>query len=94
MLSLFMLCRLSCTSSNIVILSIHQPRYSIFKLFNSLTLLSRGKVVFHGPAPQALPYFDSIGEFLTFVFPTPNFNGKYCAKLHNNYIDDVAEVSM
>ncbi|NWS13295.1 ABCG2 protein, partial [Pachyramphus minor] len=44
-----------------IIFSIHQPRYSIFKLFDSLTLLASGKVLYHGPANQALEYFSSIG---------------------------------
>ncbi|NWW60298.1 ABCG2 protein, partial [Ifrita kowaldi] len=44
-----------------IIFSIHQPRYSIFKLFDSLTLLASGKVLYHGPAKQALEYFSSIG---------------------------------
>ncbi|NXG40106.1 ABCG2 protein, partial [Dromaius novaehollandiae] len=44
-----------------IIFSIHQPRYSIFKLFDSLTLLALGKVLYHGPAMQALEYFRSIG---------------------------------
>ncbi|KFV82853.1 ATP-binding cassette sub-family G member 2, partial [Struthio camelus australis] len=44
-----------------IIFSIHQPRYSIFKLFDSLTLLALGKVLYHGPAKQALEYFHSIG---------------------------------
>lgn len=45
-----------------IIFSIHQPRYSIFKLFDSLTLLALGKVLYHGPAKQALEYFSSIGK--------------------------------
>uniref|UniRef100_A0A8C3I6J3 ABC transporter domain-containing protein n=1 Tax=Chrysemys picta bellii TaxID=8478 RepID=A0A8C3I6J3_CHRPI len=44
-----------------IIFSIHQPRYSIFKLFDSLTLLALGKVLYHGLAKQALKYFSSIG---------------------------------
>ncbi|XP_019411848.1 PREDICTED: ATP-binding cassette sub-family G member 2-like [Crocodylus porosus] len=44
-----------------IIFSIHQPRYSIFKLFDSLTLLALGKVLYHGPAQQALEYFHSVG---------------------------------
>ncbi|XP_051866225.1 broad substrate specificity ATP-binding cassette transporter ABCG2-like [Pristis pectinata] len=44
-----------------IIFSIHQPRYSIFKLFGSLTLLANGRVVFHGPSREALNYFSSIG---------------------------------
>ncbi|XP_037385751.2 broad substrate specificity ATP-binding cassette transporter ABCG2 isoform X2 [Talpa occidentalis] len=44
-----------------IIFSIHQPRYSIFKLFDSLTLLASGKLMFHGPAQEALGYFASAG---------------------------------
>lgn len=44
-----------------IIFSIHQPRYSIFKLFDSLTLLASGKLLFHGPAQKALEYFASAG---------------------------------
>ncbi|XP_066549501.1 broad substrate specificity ATP-binding cassette transporter ABCG2 isoform X2 [Amia ocellicauda] len=44
-----------------IIFSVHQPRYSIFKLFDSLTLLAAGKMMYHGPANAALGYFGSIG---------------------------------
>lgn len=44
-----------------VIFSIHQPRFSIFKLFDTLTLLSRGKLVYHAPIQYTLQYFKSIG---------------------------------
>ncbi|XP_054583514.1 broad substrate specificity ATP-binding cassette transporter ABCG2-like [Eptesicus fuscus] len=44
-----------------IIFSIHQPRYCIFKLFDSLTLLASGKLMFHGPAQEALGYFASAG---------------------------------
>ena len=44
-----------------IILSIHQPRYAIFKLFHSLTILMHGQTVFHGLCSQSLPYFNSIG---------------------------------
>lgn len=45
----------------VIILSIHQPRYSIFSLFNSLTLLSRGQMIYHGPTQHILPYFETLG---------------------------------
>ncbi|KAM5282641.1 broad substrate specificity ATP-binding cassette transporter ABCG2-like isoform 1-T2 [Hipposideros larvatus] len=45
-----------------IIFSIHQPRYSIFKLFDSLTLLASGRLLFHGPAQEALGYFASAGH--------------------------------
>lgn len=47
-----------------IIMSIHQPRYSIYRLFDTLTLLVSGKMVFHGPAANALNYFANIGDYL------------------------------
>ena len=44
----------------IIIMSIHQPRYSIFKLFDSVTLLSRGELVYNGPAHGVVPYFTNV----------------------------------
>ncbi|KAM9476978.1 broad substrate specificity ATP-binding cassette transporter ABCG2-like [Clarias gariepinus] len=44
-----------------IIMSIHQPRYSIYQLFDNLTLLVSGKQVYHGPADDALNYFANIG---------------------------------
>ncbi|GAB1289922.1 ATP-binding cassette sub-family G member 3 [Apodemus speciosus] len=45
----------------IIIFSINQPQYSIFRFFDSLTLVASGKVMFHGPARDALEYFTSAG---------------------------------
>ncbi|XP_068750941.1 broad substrate specificity ATP-binding cassette transporter ABCG2-like [Montipora capricornis] len=44
-----------------VIVSIHQPRYSIFKTFDTISLLSNGEFVYQGPANQAMKYFEDIG---------------------------------
>ncbi|KFO75139.1 ATP-binding cassette sub-family G member 2, partial [Cuculus canorus] len=44
-----------------IIFSIHQPRYSIFRLFDNLTLLAAGRVLYHGPAQHAIEHFQSIG---------------------------------
>ncbi|XP_048669550.1 broad substrate specificity ATP-binding cassette transporter ABCG2-like [Marmota marmota marmota] len=44
-----------------IIFTIHQPHYSIFKLFVSLTLLASGKLMYHGPAHKALEYLESAG---------------------------------
>ena len=38
-----------------VILSIHQPRYSVFKLFDVLMLLAEGEMVYQVPHPSPLP---------------------------------------
>ena len=43
-----------------IIFSIHQPRYSIFKLFDTLFLLAAGRCIYHGSANEVLPYFQSI----------------------------------
>uniref|UniRef100_A0A8D3CHM4 ABC transporter domain-containing protein n=1 Tax=Scophthalmus maximus TaxID=52904 RepID=A0A8D3CHM4_SCOMX len=44
-----------------VIFSIHQPRYSIFKQFDHLTLMHKGEVVYAGAADHALGYFTDLG---------------------------------
>ncbi|XP_046313501.2 broad substrate specificity ATP-binding cassette transporter ABCG2-like, partial [Marmota monax] len=44
-----------------IIFTIHQPCYSIFKLFDSLTILASGELIYHGPAQKALEYFQSAG---------------------------------
>ncbi|KAL3876014.1 hypothetical protein ACJMK2_033903, partial [Sinanodonta woodiana] len=44
-----------------IIFSIHQPRYSIYSQFDSLTLLSLGNMVYHGPCAEALDFFKSAG---------------------------------
>ena len=57
----FVLLRLAVKGRTIV-LSIHQPRYSIYRLFDSLMMLSMGEVVYHGPTSEALTHFKSIGN--------------------------------
>ena len=47
--------------SGTIIFSIHQPRYSIFKLFDTVFLLSCGHCIYHGPANGVLSHFLSIG---------------------------------
>jgi hypothetical protein len=49
-------------------MSIHQPRYSIFKLLDTLTLLSAGNVVYHGQASNALEYFNGAGRNIEVTF--------------------------
>ena len=49
-------------AGRVIVMAIHQPRYAIFKLFDSLTLLSNGELVYHGPASCALDYFARIGQ--------------------------------
>merc|ERR1712232_986767 len=45
-----------------VIMVIHQPRYSLFTLYDAVLLLGLGgRTVYLGPSQGALPYFNSIG---------------------------------
>lgn len=44
-----------------VIFSIHQPRYSIFRQFDHLTLMHKGEMVYAGAADYALQYFTNFG---------------------------------
>jgi len=46
-----------------VVVSIHQPRYAIFRLFDRLTLLAAGNVIYHGKATEALDFFQTLGIF-------------------------------
>ncbi|XP_074518242.1 broad substrate specificity ATP-binding cassette transporter ABCG2 [Halichoeres trimaculatus] len=59
--SVLLLLKRMANNGRTIILSIHQPRYSIYRLFDSLTLLVNGKQVYHAPAQSALDYFSEIG---------------------------------
>lgn len=52
-----------------IITTIHQPRSSIFQMFDSLMLLSEGRTMYFGPANDSIAYFTQLG------FPCPpNYN--------------------
>lgn len=75
--SVLLLLKRMANHGRTIILSIHQPRYSIYRLFDSLTLLVNGKQVYHGPAQTALEYFSDIG---------------YTCEPHNNPADFFLDV--
>ena len=53
-----------------IIMTIHQPRSEIWRLFDHVLLLSGGSPLYSGPAVKCLPYFDHIGHILpSFVNP-------------------------
>ena len=45
-----------------VICSVHQPRFTIFELFDKVMLLSRGEVAYFGPSSEAISVFASLGH--------------------------------
>ncbi|KAI8902367.1 P-loop containing nucleoside triphosphate hydrolase protein [Globomyces pollinis-pini] len=52
-------------SGRTIICSIHQPRYDIFGMFDSILLLARGgQVAYSGPATSIIPYFATQNLFL------------------------------
>ena len=59
--------KLLCQSGTTVVLSIHQPRSSIFALFDQIIILSEGSVVYDGePGKTSVDYFTTLG------FPCPD----------------------
>lgn len=48
------------SSGHTVVCSIHQPRSSIFGMFDDLLLLSEGRCVYNGPADEALEYLEKV----------------------------------
>lgn len=90
--SVMMLLRRLALKGRTVVFSIHQPRYSIFKLFDSLMLLSQGECVYHGPSHESMDYFKSIGYIIEEHNNPPDFfldiiNGE--ASHHSEEIADV-----
>uniref|UniRef100_A0AAX7SV37 ABC transporter domain-containing protein n=1 Tax=Astatotilapia calliptera TaxID=8154 RepID=A0AAX7SV37_ASTCA len=75
--SVLLLLKRMANNGRTIILSIHQPRYTIYRLFDSLTLLVNGHQVYHGPARSALEYFSGIG---------------YTCEPHNNPADFFLDV--
>ena len=54
-------CRMANVGLNIITV-VHQPRYSVFTLFDEVLFLGKaGKTVFQGPTALASPYFCSLG---------------------------------
>lgn len=56
-----------------VIFSIHQPRSSIFELFDELILLSKGEVAYFGPSSNVLDHFQKLGYYIPNNHSIPDF---------------------
>ncbi|GMI03669.1 hypothetical protein TrVE_jg3568 [Triparma verrucosa] len=56
-----------------VVASIHQPRSSIYAMFDQLLLLSEGKLIYTGNAHDAVEYFTSKGQECPALFNPADF---------------------
>ncbi|XP_071128832.1 broad substrate specificity ATP-binding cassette transporter ABCG2-like isoform X1 [Mytilus edulis] len=92
--SVMMLLRRLALKGRTVVFSIHQPRYSIFKLFDSLMLLSMGECVYHGPASESLEYFKSIGYVIEEHNNPPDFFLDVINGEANHSEKDINEISV
>jgi ABC-type multidrug transport system ATPase subunit len=54
------LVRLAKVKGKTVIATIHQPRSSVFELFDKLILLDKGRVVYFGAAKKGAEYFEKL----------------------------------
>ena len=69
-----MQCLKKLSGENRIIMSvIHQPRSSIYALFDKLLLLSEGMVIYFGSAYQAIDHFNRIGYFCPLHFNPSDF---------------------
>jgi ABC-type multidrug transport system ATPase subunit len=53
--------KLLASTGRSVVACLHQPRSGITALFDSLLLLSEGRCMYSGPAPEALQFFERCG---------------------------------
>jgi ABC-type multidrug transport system ATPase subunit len=59
--------QLAITTGVAVVITVHQPRANIFRMFDNLLVLHKGHQVYYGQAMKSLEYFASLG------CPCPNF---------------------
>lgn len=73
--------KILCMSGVTVVVSVHQPRSSIYKLFDQLILLSQGRVAYSGAAgEEAVRYFGALGLHCPSFFHP----GDYFLELRNH----------
>uniref|UniRef100_H2U5G3 ATP-binding cassette, sub-family G (WHITE), member 2b n=1 Tax=Takifugu rubripes TaxID=31033 RepID=H2U5G3_TAKRU len=78
-----------------VIFSIHQPRYSIFKRCDHLTLMHKGEVVYAGAAAYTLDYFTNMGYHIeSFDNPADFFMDITNGETKSTYITGIIKLSL
>ncbi len=79
---LIQLCRrLTRVEGTTILMTIHQPKTAIFRMFDGLILMKKGQVVYSGTIPGALSTFEQFG------FPCEKFNNPA-----DHLLDVLAEV--
>jgi ATP-binding cassette subfamily G (WHITE) protein 2 len=53
--------RLAREQGRVVIASIHQPRSAIWTMFDAVTLLASGRLMYHGPRDEMTTWFGTLG---------------------------------
>ena len=79
-----------------MILSIHQPRYSIFKLFDNVMFMCKGRSLFHGSTHDVIPHFaeqgykieehDNPADFVLDILIDANRKPDILSKLNDAYV--------
>jgi len=69
-----------------VVATVHQPSAQVFELFDTLLLLSKGQVIYHGPASQAVNYF--IQSPNSFPFKEYTNPGDYLTDISGGFLED------
>lgn len=78
-----------------IIFSIHQPRYSIFKIFDTVMFMCKGRCVYHDSAKNVVPFFathgyqcetyDNPADYALDVLIDVSRNPEKLARLNNIY---------
>jgi len=71
-----------------VIASIHQPRSSIFAMFDDLCLLSDGQLIYFGPAQEALAHFEKLGHVCPLHYNPAEFLADLVAIDHSDEVKE------
>jgi len=69
-----------------VVATVHQPSAQVFELFDTLLLLSKGQVIYHGPASQAVNYFMQSPN--SFPFKEYSNPGDYLTDISGGFLED------
>jgi ABC-type multidrug transport system ATPase subunit len=73
--------------SRTVVVTLHQPSAVVFDLFDTLLLLSKGQVIYHGPTSEAVKYF--VQKPLNFPYNDYNNPSDYLVDISGEFLTDI-----